>query len=113
MINERGSRARQTGKRISKSLFRRNVGGIDRAVRLAVGIVLLPLGLFLLIAGYSHGQIMTILGIMGLATGISGACPLYIPFGISTARTKVKETGTSATPRESQLPGTAAGGSSL
>jgi hypothetical protein len=113
MADRRGSGTRRTGETNNKSLLRRNVGGIDRAVRLAVGILLLPTGLFLLTSGYSHGMTITILGIIGLATGTLGACPLYIPFGISTVRAKVEETVSSAAPRETQLPGSTAGRSGI
>ena len=65
----------------------RNVGGLDRAVRLAVGVVLLPAGLFLLQSGQDLRWIAIVLGLMGLVSGLSGFCPLYIPFGFSTRRT--------------------------
>ncbi|MGA9159780.1 MAG: DUF2892 domain-containing protein [Actinomycetota bacterium] len=69
-------------------MFRRNVGGLDRAVRLAVGIVLLPAGLFLLdgAGGGIAGLVLATVGLVGLASGASGFCLLYVPLGFSTAR---------------------------
>ena len=96
-----------------KTIFRRNVGGIDRAVRLALGVVMLPAGLFLLSRGYSHALTITIVGFAALATGIAGFCGLYIPLGISTVPKGVRETRSSASPQESRLRGRTAGDSSL
>jgi hypothetical protein len=67
-------------------MFKRNVGMLDRIVRVALGIVLLPVGLFLLGALQSSvlGLVVAGLGGIGLITGFTGFCPLYIPFGINT-----------------------------
>ena len=69
-------------------MFRRNVGGLDRAVRLAIGIVLLPVGLFLLdgAGGGIVGFVLATVGFIGLASGASGFCLLYVPLGFSTAK---------------------------
>jgi hypothetical protein len=64
-------------------MFRRNVGGLDRAVRVVLGGILLPVGLFLWHLGY--GPLMAILGLILLATGILGFCPPYLLFHFSTA----------------------------
>lgn len=67
-------------------MFKRNVGTLDRIVRVTLGIVLLPAGLFLLggLRGSVLGLVVTGLGAIGLLTGFTGFCPLYIPFGINT-----------------------------
>lgn len=57
-----------------------NVGGLDRGIRLGLGAVLLPAGL------YFHSTLLLILGAIGLVSGAAGYCPLYLPFGICTAR---------------------------
>lgn len=59
-----------------------NVGGIDRILRLVAGAALLGLAL--------AGQIGVwgFLGIVPLATGLIGWCPAYLPFGLSTCRTR-------------------------
>ncbi|MFI5355180.1 MAG: DUF2892 domain-containing protein [Desulfobaccales bacterium] len=56
-----------------------NVGSIDRAVRVAIGL----LGIGLAVGGVSPWGW---LGIVPLATGAVSFCPLYLPFGISTRK---------------------------
>jgi Inner membrane protein YgaP-like, transmembrane domain len=71
-----------------RSLYRRNVGGLDRGIRLVLGAPLAAAGLF--VAGGTQGVpvgiILALVGLVGVLTGITGRCPLYVPFGISTAR---------------------------
>lgn len=68
-------------------MWRRNVGGLDRGARLAVGMILVPLGLWLFggADGPLVGVAVTVVGVMALASGLIGSCLLYVPFGISTA----------------------------
>lgn len=75
-------------------MFRRNAGGLDRAARLVFGAILLPIGLFLLggLGGSLTGLIVAAAGLIGLATGATGYCPLYVPFGISTAERRRSKT---------------------
>jgi hypothetical protein len=70
-------------------MFKRNEGLLDRIVRVVLGMVLLPIGLIWWFGGLpgtgsAAGLVAAGLGLLGLLTGISGVCPLYIPFGIST-----------------------------
>lgn len=59
-----------------------NTGAIDRAVRLLVGVTLLFVG-FSFFTGAL--QVITlVLGLIMLATGTVGICPLYRVFGINT-----------------------------
>jgi DUF2892 family protein len=71
-----------------RALYRRNVGGLDRGIRLALGAPLLAAGLFVAggIQGEPVGIILALAGLVGVLTGIAGRCPLYVLFGISTAR---------------------------
>ncbi len=63
-------------------MFTTNEATLDRGVRLAAGIILLVL-VFTTLAGI--WQIGTaIVGLILLATGASGFCPLYALFGITT-----------------------------
>jgi len=59
-----------------------NVGGIDRGVRIVVGIAL--------IAGAVTGVIGAWgwIGVVPLATGVFRFCPAYLPFGIRTCPSK-------------------------
>ena len=54
-----------------------NVGGIDRIVRLVAGAGLIVWAL-------SGGPVWAWIGVVPIATGLMGWCPLYIPFGISS-----------------------------
>jgi hypothetical protein len=58
----------------------RNVGSIDRVLRIVVGIVLLSL----VFAG-PHTW-WGLIGIVPLLTAFAGYCPLYSLFGIGTCR---------------------------
>jgi len=63
-------------------MFKQNVGAIDRVLRIALGIVMAAIGLFVL-----KGTVGTVVGIVGLiplVTGLVGFCPLYLPFKFST-----------------------------
>ncbi len=68
--------------------LQRNEGSLDRAIRLVAGIVLLPVGLFLLdgLQGETVGVIVAVAVVLVLLTGASGVCLMYLPFGISTLR---------------------------
>ena len=67
-------------------MLRRNVGGIDRVLRVTFGAILFFGGLLLLSGKARLGVAITVVGMLGLLTGIIRFCVLYIPFGISTAR---------------------------
>jgi hypothetical protein len=69
-------------------MLRRNVGGIDRVLRVTLGGMLFLGGLVLLIGATRLGVILVVVGALGLLTGIVRFCVLYIPFGISTARSE-------------------------
>ena len=59
----------------------KNVGSIDRTLRIILGLALLA-GFFLLPeAGYRW---FLLIGIVPLATGLMSTCPLYSILGLST-----------------------------
>lgn len=69
--------------------MRVNMGIIDRAVRVVVAAVLIGVGL-----GVVRGPVgiaMAAVGVIPLLTGLSGFCPLYVPFGIDTRGQASKE----------------------
>ncbi len=78
-------------------MFKPNEGKLDRLAGLAIGIVLLPAGLFWL--GASQGNVVGLLavlfGVIGLVTAFTGFCPTYVLFGISTVEPKEKPTAAS------------------
>ena len=61
-----------------------NVGGVDRTVRIILGIVLLSL--FFVLEG--NARWWGLVGVGLLATGIFRFCPAYLPVGIKTCATK-------------------------
>jgi hypothetical protein len=61
-----------------------NVGGIDRTLRIVVGIVLIAL--FFVLEG--PARYLAILGLVALGTGLLSFCPLYSVLGISTCPKK-------------------------
>jgi len=67
-------------------VFRHNVGGIDRVLRLMFGGILFLAGLFLFTSKIRPGLILAVVGLLALLTGLVRFCALYVPFGISTAR---------------------------
>lgn len=56
-----------------------NVGGLDRVVRIIVGLILIALA-----ATHTVG-VWGWLGLIVLMTGVIRWCPAYIPFGIKTS----------------------------
>lgn len=59
-----------------------NVGGIDRTIRIVLGIVLLSL--FFVLEG--NARWWGLVGVGMLATGLFRFCPAYRIFGINTCR---------------------------
>jgi len=66
-------------------MFKKNVGTIDRALRIIAGLVLLALFFIYPNAAWRY---WTLIGIVPLATGIMSTCPLYSVLGISTCPMK-------------------------
>jgi hypothetical protein len=69
-------------------MIRRNVGGYDRAARLALGMILILAGLVLAASQQIPrvGLIVAAVGLAVLITGTFRVCVLYKPFGISTCK---------------------------
>ena len=67
-------------------MFRQNMGRLDRTVRFIAGVALAPIGLFGLSGwqGRPIGLVVAGLAVIALVTSLTGVCPAYIPFGIST-----------------------------
>ena len=59
-----------------------NVGNIDRAIRILLGLGLIVATLAGAIGAWGW------LGVIPLATGIFRVCPAYLPFGIRTCAVK-------------------------
>lgn len=63
-----------------------NVGGIERPVRIVLGILLIGIGAFAELPPVGTG-IALAMGAIALVTGALGFCPLWSLFGISTCPT--------------------------
>ena len=66
-------------------MLKRNVGAVDRALRIVLGLALLT------IVFVGPKTLWGYIGIVPLLTGIFGTCPLYTILGIRTCR--VAKTG--------------------
>ena len=64
----------------------RNVGGIDRLLRLLIGGVLLAYALPIGFPATGWNWVGWF-GIVPLLTALVGFCPAYVPFGVSTCKT--------------------------
>ncbi|AGH81831.1 hypothetical protein PCNPT3_09465 [Psychromonas sp. CNPT3] len=59
--------------------MKKNVGCIDRAVRITAGILIILCGIY-------YQSLWGALGFIPILTGSLGWCPAYLPFGISTCK---------------------------
>jgi hypothetical protein len=66
-------------------MFAKNVGSIDRILRIVAGLVLLSLFFLYPDASWRY---FALIGIVPLATGLMSSCPLYSIFGISSCPAK-------------------------
>lgn len=60
-----------------------NVGGIERPIRIVLGILLIGIGAFADLPPLGTGTVL-VLGTIALATGAIGFCPVWRLFGINT-----------------------------
>jgi hypothetical protein len=61
--------------------MKKNIGTIDKAFRIVVGIIIL-------IVGIVYSSWLGLIGLLPLVTALTGNCPAYLPCGISTCKTK-------------------------
>ena len=59
-----------------------NVGGVDRFLRMAVGMALVLATINGMLPAWGW------IGLVPLLTGVIGWCPAYLPFGIKTCKLK-------------------------
>jgi len=60
----------------------KNVGGMDRAVRIVAGLGILSLAFIGPRTAWGY------IGLVPLVTGLIGWCPAYMPFGVKTCKMK-------------------------
>lgn len=63
--------------------MKKNVGSIDKVARVIIGLVIIALGIL-------YQSWWGLVGIIPLFTSVIGWCPIYLPFGISTCKTKTE-----------------------
>jgi uncharacterized membrane protein len=61
-----------------------NMGKLDRIIRGIVGVALIVVALFVLDGAWQI--VLIVLGGILVGTALSGFCPLYVPFHISTKK---------------------------
>ena len=61
-------------------MLTRNMGSIDRGLRVLVGLTILSL------VFVGPQTLWGLLGLIPIATGLLGSCPAYLPFGIKTCK---------------------------
>lgn len=59
----------------------RNVGGIDRLVRIIFGLGMIFQGV---VIGHGAGCVMAVAGLVPLISGLSSKCPLYAMLKLNT-----------------------------
>ncbi|KAF0152443.1 MAG: hypothetical protein FD143_1081 [Ignavibacteria bacterium] len=64
--------------------MKKNVGGIDRIMRLAAGLAIIILGIV-------FQSWWGLIGIVPIFTAAINWCPLYMPFGLSTCKTNKRK----------------------
>jgi len=62
--------------------IKKNVGRIDRTLRLIAGSALILAGALLM----SWNTLVMTIGLAMIAIALMGFCPIYVPFGISTRK---------------------------
>lgn len=64
--------------------MKQNVGGADKWVRIILGAVIIILGIL-------NQSWWGLVGLIPIGTSLIGVCPAYLPFGISTCKTKTNQ----------------------
>lgn len=78
-----GSSNLLTRKDLAMTTFKMNVGNRDREARVVLGVVLIAFGIAMM---GTWGVVLGVIGIIPLITGLTGWCPLYALFKISTCK---------------------------
>ena len=61
--------------------MKKNMGLLDRRIRIVLGLLIIAAGIY-------FETWWGLVGVVFLATSLISWCPLYIPFGLSTRKTK-------------------------
>lgn len=69
--------------------MKKNMGTVDKVIRILVALVLAGLYLANVITG-TLGIILLVVAVVFVLTSFISFCPLYVPFGINTGAKKEK-----------------------
>ncbi|HNY54510.1 MAG TPA: DUF2892 domain-containing protein [Chitinophagales bacterium] len=67
--------------------MKQNMGNLDKAIRVAVAIIIAVLYFTHVISG-TIAIVLLVFAAVFVLTSAVGTCPLYLPFGISTKKEK-------------------------
>ena len=67
--------------------MKKNMGGTDKVIRILLAIIFFLLYFTGLVLG-TLGGVLVALGVVFVITSFVGVCPLYLPFGIKTCKSK-------------------------
>ena len=67
--------------------MKKNVGSVDKAIRILVAIVIAVLFFTNVISG-TLGIVLLLLAVVFVIVSLISYCPLYLPFGINTGKKK-------------------------
>jgi hypothetical protein len=67
--------------------MKKNMGNLDRVLRIILALVIVGLYLTDIING-TLAIVLLIFSAVFILTSVVSTCPLYLPFGISTCKTK-------------------------
>jgi hypothetical protein len=65
--------------------MKKNMGTIDKVIRILVAVILLVMYFTHVVSG-TLGIILLVLAAVFVATSLLGICPLYLPLGIKTGK---------------------------
>jgi hypothetical protein len=63
--------------------MKQNIGNFDRVLRIVIGLTIGALGIV-------YNSWWGLIGLIPILTAFVRWCPLYLPFGLSTLRKKIK-----------------------
>jgi hypothetical protein len=70
--------------------MKKNIGTIDKVIRILVAVVIAVLYFTKVITG-TAGIVLLVLAVVFVLTSLVSVCPLYLPFGLSTAKKEEKK----------------------
>lgn len=65
--------------------MKKNMGSVDKVVRILAAIAIIALYYASMLSGLV-ATILLIVAVVFIATSFIGTCPLYLPFGLSTRK---------------------------